>query len=456
MRRLLALSTLLLLCTVAPAAARTAAPVVTIVATPTEGVAPLAVALHAVGDAASYHWDFGDGASADGIETQHTYAAGSWTVTLTATGSDGSTAQAQTTIAVGGFVLKAATARYGQPVTVSGVVPGAAAGQPVSLLAHGATIARTTVAGDGNFRFRLRRAGSPGPFVAQAGTIPSAPLLLRIHPLLSTSVTGSATVGNQLALVARLQPAGAGSLAIRVFRNGRLFATHRAGARVRLRLPTGVPGGVRVQVQSLPRRDGWLAAVHVVSATVVEPRLLYGSHSSAVAQLQRMLGALHYFVPHSSSFDSSMLDSVYAFQKVEDMPRTGQVDARFWRALATPRKPQPRYRSPANHIEVDKVHQVLYVVRGGKVAGISPVSTAGLPGRFTPVGRFAIYRKVTGWDPSPLGLLYDPMYFTGGYAIHGNPSVPPYPASHGCVRVPMWISPYLYETNPYGETVFVY
>ena len=99
---------------------------------------------------------------------------------------------------------------------------------------------------------------------------------------------------------------------------------------------------------------------------------------------------------------------------------------------------------------------MLYVVRGSHVALIVPVSTAGLPGRFTPTGRFAIYRKVNGFDPSPLGTLYDPMYFTGGYAIHGNPSVPPYPASHGCVRVPMWIAPRLYETNPYGETVYVY
>jgi lipoprotein-anchoring transpeptidase ErfK/SrfK len=34
--------------------------------------------------------------------------------------------------------------------------------------------------------------------------------------------------------------------------------------------------------------------------------------------------------------------------------------------------------------------------------------------------------------------------------------VPPYPASHGCVRVPMWIAPYLFQTNGYGETVYVY
>ena len=112
-------------------------------------------------------------------------------------------------------------------------------------------------------------------------------------------------------------------------------------------------------------------------------------------------------------------------------------------------------RRRKSQLEVDKERQVLFVVRGGRVAEISPVST-GAPGKFTPVGRFAIYRKVTGYDPSPLGTLWDPMYFTGGYAVHGNPSVPPYPASHGCVRVPMWIASLLYETNDYGETVYVY
>src|SRR5205085_1606732 len=142
-----------------------------------------------------------------------------------------------------------------------------------------------------------------------------------------------------------------------------------------------------------------------------------------------------------------VLDGLYAFQKVQGLPRTGVADAATWAALLHPRLPKPRYPEPSNHLEVDKVHQVLYVVRGGAVSTIVPVSTAGVPGDYTPTGRFAIYRKVTGFDPSPLGVLYDPMYFTGGYAIHGNPSVPPYPASHGCIRVPMWVIPALYATN---------
>ena len=70
----------------------------------------------------------------------------------------------------------------------------------------------------------------------------------------------------------------------------------------------------------------------------------------------------------------------------------------------------------------------------------------------TPVGRWRVYRKVPGWS----WVLWYPMYFLRGFAIHGYPSVPAYPASHGCVRVPMWIAPRLYATNPFGHTVFVY
>jgi lipoprotein-anchoring transpeptidase ErfK/SrfK len=194
----------------------------------------------------------------------------------------------------------------------------------------------------------------------------------------------------------------------------------------------------------------------VLRAHVVLPRLALGNRSSAVAQMGDQLRRLHYAAPYGATFDGRMLDAVYAFQKVQGLPRTGAVDARFWQALANPRGAVPRHATPESHLEVDKGRQVLYVVRESKVALIVPISTAGLAGTFTPAGRFAIYRKVAGFDPSPLGTLYDPMYFTGGYAIHGNPSVPPYPASHGCVRVPMWIAPHLYATNPYGETVYVY
>ena len=48
---------------------------------------------------------------------------------------------------------------------------------------------------------------------------------------------------------------------------------------------------------------------------------------------------------------------------------------------------------------------------------------------------FRVFRRVNGWDRSPLGTLYRPQYFNGGIAVHGYTSVPSTPASHGCVRV---------------------
>ena len=57
-----------------------------------------------------------------------------------------------------------------------------------------------------------------------------------------------------------------------------------------------------------------------------------------------------------------------------------------------------------------------------------------------------------GWD----WVLWYPLYFKGGFAIHGYPSVPAYPASHGCVRIPMWIAPSLYGKHGHGTTVIVH
>ena len=56
-----------------------------------------------------------------------------------------------------------------------------------------------------------------------------------------------------------------------------------------------------------------------------------------------------------------------AFEKVQNLDRTGVANATFWSHLDHPRLPQPRYRLPASHIEIDKAHQVLYVVRDGQV-----------------------------------------------------------------------------------------
>ena len=113
--------------------------------------------------------------------------------------------------------------------------------------------------------------------------------------------------------------------------------------------------------------------------------------------------------------------------------------------------PRARYPGAGHHIEVDKTRQVLFEVDHGRVVRVMHVST-GATGN-TPVGRFHVYSKVPGFLPT--GMFYS-SFFIGAFAIHGYPSVPSYPASHGCVRIPMWIAPSLFASNSYGETVYIY
>jgi lipoprotein-anchoring transpeptidase ErfK/SrfK len=279
---------------------------------------------------------------------------------------------------------------------------------------------------------------------------------VRIRPRLDAQLVGSSVVGAPLRLVARLEPAAAGLVRVQVIRRGHVGFDARYPGGAQVLIGTREIGTLRVRLTTVPR-PGYDPLRRELSTTLRPPTLAVGATSPAVGELAHRLAALHYAVPSlSSTFGDDFVQSVYAFQKVQGLERTGAVDAAFWTRLASPRIPQPRYREPGNHIEIDKTHQVLYVVRGGKIALISPVSTAGIAGYYTPEGRFAIYRKVVGYDPSPLGVLLNPMYFVGGYAIHGNPSVPPYPASHGCVRVPNFVIYRLFSSEPYGETVYVY
>jgi lipoprotein-anchoring transpeptidase ErfK/SrfK len=441
-----------------PAAAG-APPSVTVTASATVGLAPFMVTLTANGDAASYRWDFGDGTAGDGATVQHVYAqAGDWTPTVTATAATGETAQASVAIRSYRLELSAdkRVARYRARVVFHGRSTPAIVRQPVTLLRSGIAVAHARTRADGTFAVRTR-ALVPGPWAVRfAGLTTPGQTGFRLIPQLTTRVAGSGLVGKPLAIVARVRPRSAGRLQIRVTRRGAVVADRTsAGASARVAVPTNRRGVLRVRVTVLAN-DGYVRLAHVLHPAVDFPRVRYGDRGASVAELTSRLARLHYAVPTTAQFDSRVLDAVYAFQKVQRLPRTGAVDARVWQRLASPRVASPRYSSPASHLEVNKPLQVLFVVRGGRIASIVPVSTAGIAGYYTPVGRFAVYRKVPGFDPSPLGVLYDPLYFTGGYAIHGNPSVPPYPASHGCVRVPMWVASQLYATVPYGESVYVY
>jgi hypothetical protein len=186
-----------------------------------------------------------------------------------------------------------------------------------------------------------------------------------------------------------------------------------------------------------------------VSAHIHAPTLSVGSTGPGVVALEERLRELRYAIRDTRGvFDDDDREAVYAFQKVNGLAPTGEVTPALWSLLAHAGVPRARYAG--DHVEVDKARQVLFLVRDGRVVLTTHVST-GATGN-TPLGRWQVYTKRVGWD----WVLWYPSYFLRGFAIHGYPSVPTYPASHGCVRVPMWLAPSLFEQIPMGGAIYVY
>jgi lipoprotein-anchoring transpeptidase ErfK/SrfK len=344
---------------------------------------------------------------------------------------------------------------FGHVVDFAGRLSPAKPGTRVTLMRGETLVAATALRRDGSYRFRVSL-GRPGPFHAISSGVSSRPVTVRIVPELRARLVGSRVAGEPLFVVARLVPRAAGSLRVRVMRDGSESYRGSFAERARVRLGTTSVSPFRVAVDVRPVR-GYGYVGRQIPVALRAPTVSYGYEGPFVAALLDRLRRLGYAAPSPRTvFDSDAQQAVYAFQKAQRLERTGVAGAAFWGRLARPTEIVPRYQSPADHIEIDKQRQILMVVRDARVTLISPVSTAGIAGYYTPVGRFAIGRKVPGYDPSPLGVLYKPMYFYGGYAIHGNPSVPPYPASHGCIRVPNFVANRLFESEPYGEAVFVY
>jgi lipoprotein-anchoring transpeptidase ErfK/SrfK len=180
---------------------------------------------------------------------------------------------------------------------------------------------------------------------------------------------------------------------------------------------------------------------------------------------QRLADFGYWTGPVDGLLDPVSRHALIAFQKVERRKRTGRLNDEELIALRHAQRPTPRETGTA-HIEIDIARQVLfYVDEMGTVAKILPVSTGhgraynehGQKGvARTPCGTFHVYRKINGWRRSALGLLYYPCYIFEGFAIHGSPSVPAFPASHGCIRIPMFAAAEISKLATIGMVVIVY
>ena len=195
-----------------------------------------------------------------------------------------------------------------------------------------------------------------------------------------------------------------------------------------------------------------------------------GAKGGAVSALEARLSALRFNAGASDgTYDRQLTMAVMAFQKQHGLPRTGRADPATLAKVATSGLGPPMVATgEPTRVEIDLGRQIAQFWKDGRLVRVLPVSTGN--GRpycapkdkggacdvaITPGGSYRADRKIEGLRESALGSLYDPVYFYGGIAIHGSPSVPAGPASHGCVRVPMWESRWVFDNVAVGDPVYV-
>ena len=182
-------------------------------------------------------------------------------------------------------------------------------------------------------------------------------------------------------------------------------------------------------------------------------------------EAERGLSNLGYWTgPVDGVLDQATRSALISFQKWEGRSATGELTSEELGAIRTATSPQAR-ETGYEHVEVDVDRQVLLFVNQDGRVRVLPVSTGndkpfddeGVTSiAYTPRGRFIVYEKVAGWEKGMLGSMYYSNYISGGVAIHGSPNVPTAPASHGCIRVPMFAARELSKLLPVGMIVLVY
>jgi hypothetical protein len=180
---------------------------------------------------------------------------------------------------------------------------------------------------------------------------------------------------------------------------------------------------------------------------------------------ERRLSELGYWTGAiDGRFDPATRSALIAFQKWERRRVTGQLAFAELEALRSATAPQAREPGYV-HVEVDLDRQVLLLVNAKDGVRVLPISSGN--GKqfidegqtsiaYTPRGRFLVYDKEVGWGNGPLGSVYYANFISGGVAIHGSPSVPSQPVSHGCIRIPMFAAREVSKLLPKGTIVLVY
>ena len=134
---------------------------------------------------------------------------------------------------------------------------------------------------------------------------------------------------------------------------------------------------------------------------------------------------------------------------VATFSRAGLKPGEYVWAVTVPETGDPR-------VVVDLVTQMAYVYRGDALIGAASISSA-KRGMITPLGRWTVLEKrkfyrSRKYDNAPMPYMQRLDEY--GIAFHGGAN-PGYPASHGCIRLPMKFAEKLYGVTKLGSPVVI-
>ncbi len=192
-----------------------------------------------------------------------------------------------------------------------------------------------------------------------------------------------------------------------------------------------------------------------------------GQQSTATAKLQQALKDKGFYRgPVDGAYGPKTEHAVMAFRKEIGASRSYSWSNSHWDELELYQAPFTKFDEP-DRVEVNLTKQTAHLFRKGDLVATFPISSGNGERYFangmwktanTPTGNFKVYRHASGWYESTLGLglMLSPWFFNGGIALHGSASVPPGPASHGCIRLTTWDSGFLDGRVYIGIPVHVY
>jgi peptidoglycan hydrolase-like protein with peptidoglycan-binding domain len=262
----------------------------------------------------------------------------------------------------------------------------------------------------------------------------------------------------QVVLRGRVTPAVPGEvLTLYAIRGKKASKTVRrrvkAGGRFEFRFKVGKPGRVRLVVKhaASPAQAAFRTASKAI--TVVNWQAGAGERGVKVLLLQRALLSQGFATPVTGYYDDGTARGVLAFRKTNELGRDGYATTEVYgKLLRGEGAYQLRYPKAGKHVEFDWSRQVLVLAKGGRPYRTYHTSS-GAPSTPTVFGTYRFYLKTPGTNAK--GMVHS-AYFIRGYAIHGYASVPNYPASHGCLRVPIPNAAQIFNWVDIGDPIFLY